>query len=517
MKNLTPAQQAVLDAYLVHGTVKGAARELGKSPKTVREHLQKIGAKPVSQGEVEYSEPKVLPRKRGGRVLLLTCAQNNTPVHGAFWENLLAYVEHRKAELHVAKVTYNHHAFLRDDDDALWYDPKVLPFVSERNLEVAPDLVWNGEVNILPTAVNPLSGLDVFNGTKSGVFPHVKRGMVSVAMPKHQEPKFNYTTGTVTQRNYVPRKAGQKASFHHIYGALVVEVDTKGRWWVRQIEATEDGSFQDLDLLVSSGEVTEGAAVDSCVWGDIHVAQIDERVRKAVWASGGILDQLRPEVQVFHDLLDFRARNHHDRGNCHLNFRKHLEGSDDVAEEVFKTEQFLEEAAREWSESVVIPSNHDDALTRWLREADYKEDPKNALFFLQAQTRVYEALATGEKLHVLKWALEHVSGEQVVPGRFLHIDDSYVRCGVQLGQHGHLGRNGSRGSPTQFARIGLRSVTGHTHTAGIIEGNTCVGTFSVLDPDYTKGPSSWSHQFAVLYPNGKISLVHIRDGKFWRG
>lgn len=514
-KDLTPAQQAVMEAYLLHGTVKGAARELGKAPKTVRQHLQNMGVKkPVARGDVEYTEPKRLPRKKGGRVFLFTCAQNNTHVHEPFWDNILAYAKHIGAEVHVAKVVYNHHAFLREVDGGFWYDPKIVPHLSEKNLEIAPGLVWNGELNIIPTAVNPLSGLDVFNGTKSGIFPHVKRGMISVAMPKHEAAKFNYTTGTVTQRNYVPRKAGQKASFHHIYGALIVEVDSRGRWWARQIEATDDGSFQDLDLLVSSGSVLSGSPVDACVWGDIHVAQLDKAVRKAVWSSGGILDQLQPKAQVFHDLLDFRARNHHDRGNCHLNFRKHLEGTDDVSLEIQKTAGFMSEAWREGVESVVVPSNHDDALTRWLREADYRDDPKNALFFLRAQYELYRAIAEKDKdFHLLEWALQVNPSDGVWDAEFLHVDDSYVRCGVQLGQHGHLGRNGSRGSPRQFARIGLRSITGHTHTAGIIEGNTCVGTFSVLDPDYTKGPSSWSQHFAILYPNGKISLVHFKHGR----
>ena len=35
--------------------------------------------------------------------------------------------------------------------------------------------------------------------------------------------KFNYSTGTVTQRNYIAKKEGLKAEFHHQYGALIVD------------------------------------------------------------------------------------------------------------------------------------------------------------------------------------------------------------------------------------------------------------------------------------------------------
>ena len=530
MKDLTPTQNIVLDAYLKNGgNIRATARELKRDPKTIREHLQKIehklgSLKPVAKGDIEYSEPKALGNRRGGRVFILTCVQNNTHLHEGFFQNLLALREHLSAELHIAKVLYNHHAYLREGDGDIWYDPKISPFVSSKNLEIAPNLVWNGEVNILPTATNPLSGLDVFNGPKSGIFPHVKRGMVSVAMPRHEDAKFNYTSGRVTQRFYVPRKAGQKASFHHIYGALLVEVNSKGEWWVRQIEASDDGSFQDINVSVSKGKIKENSPISACIWGDIHVAQIDERIRRTVWGDGGIIDQLNPEVQVFHDLLDFRARNHHDRGNPHLNFRKYLDGADDVREEIAKTAEFLVEAWRPSTTSVVVPSNHDDALTRWLKETDYRDDPKNALFFLETQTAVYRAIAEGKDkdFHVLGWALNNFASDPVSSHKalseacFLHIDDSYVYNNVELGNHGHLGKNGSRGSPRQFARIGLRSVTGHTHSAGIIEGNTCVGTFSDLNPEYSKGPSSWSHHFAVMYPNGKVSLINIKNGKNWR-
>ena len=530
MKNdLPPARKAAVEAYIQAGTIRGAARLLGKDPRTIREHIQKAGIKkPVTSGEVEYSDPKVIKPRRGGRVFILTCAQNNTPVHEPFLENLVSLAGYRSAELLVAKVIYNHHAYLRDGDGEIWYDPKIATFPGDRNIEIAPDLIWNGEVNILPTAVNPLSGLDVFNGPKSGIFPHTKIAMSSVATGREDPSRFVYTTGTVTQRNYVPRKAGQKASFHHAYGALIVEVDSKGRWFARQINAREDGSFQDLDVVVADGKVSEGNPVEAIVWGDVHVAALDPDIETLSWGEGGILDTLRPKTQVFHDLLDFRARNHHDRRDPHLNFRKHLEGTDDVADELRETVLFLSRAARDGVESVVVPSNHDDALTRWLREADYREDPKNALVFLRLQARLYEAIARGEEdFHVLGWALgrsalgiEYPEARVAAIGavynaRWLHVDESHVVAGVELGNHGHLGVNGSRGNPRQFARTGRKSITGHTHSAGIIDGVYTVGTSTKLSLSYTRGPSSWSHTHAVLYPNGKRALVTIRDGK-WR-
>jgi hypothetical protein len=57
-----------------------------------------------------------------------------------------------------------------------------------------------------------------------------------------------YTTGACTLRNYINRKAGQVATFHHVFGALYVEVAEDGKWFVRQIMADDSGAFYDLDV-----------------------------------------------------------------------------------------------------------------------------------------------------------------------------------------------------------------------------------------------------------------------------
>lgn len=504
---MSEARKRAVEAYLRNGSICGAARELGKDPATIREHVRNAGInKPVAAGEVEYVEPERVPR--GRRTWILTCAQNNTRIHENFWENLLALRDNLGATLLVSRVLYNHQAFTRDQDEGIWYDPKIAAFESSRPLEIAPGLVWNAGVNILPTAVRPLSGFNNYNGTKSSVFPHVKVSMESVANGKFEPAKFLWTTGTATQRNYVQRKAGQKASFHHSYGALLVEVDAGGQFWCRQINAHDDGSFQDLDLAVAGGKVSTGAPVEVIVWGDIHAARIDDDVLREAWRAGGMLDVLRPRVQVFHDLFDCRARNHHDRGNCHREFQKWTLGHDDVEKEIRAAGRFLDWAFRPWCQSVVVYSNHDAALERWLREADYRQDPQNALFFLRAQLAVYEALARGEPLHLLEWALGR-------PARFLRADESYTAAGIELGAHGHLGPNGTRGSAAALSKGGHKAVIGHSHSATILDGLYSVGTSSQLDLGYNAGPSSWSHSHCLIYPRGKRAIITMSAGR-WR-
>ena len=361
--------------------------------------------KPVAAGHVRATgrQRRELPTS-GIKTYLLTSAQNNTKLRGPFYRNLRAYQGHREAELLVGSFTYNQNAYGKlsvkrgtdkKSDSELWYDSEIVELLdaSDQEIELAPGLVWCGRMNTLPTAVNPLAGLETYTGTASGIFPHAKLAMRSVAQTKGEGAKFNYTTGALTQLNYLQKTAGMKAEFHHTYGALIVEVTPDGTWYVRQINADSHGNFYDLDWRVQDGEVEQGQWTEAIGWGDIHEAQLDPRVRELAWAEGGMLDELRPRYQFFHDTLDFRARNHHERGNPHTMFRRYVEGEDDVESECASAAKFLmEESARAWCDSIVVDSNHDGALGKWLREADYKSDPVNALFFLRMQLATYEAI-----------------------------------------------------------------------------------------------------------------------------
>ena len=119
-------------------------------------------------------------------------------------------------------------------------------------------------------------------------------------------------------------------------------------------------------------------------------------------------------------------------------------------------------------------------------------------------------------------AIEHVLREAGAPRRtrFLKRDEQYIVCesaggGIELGMHGDIGVNGSRGTLQQFARTGRKCVVGHSHVAGIIEGAYQVGVMGALDMGYNEGQSSWSHTNCIVYPNGKRAMITIWKGR-WR-
>ena len=386
------------------------------------------------------------------------------------------------------------------------------------------------EMNILPTAARPLSGLDTYTGPKWGVFPHAKIQVVSVPTLTPGQPKFILTTGACTAPNYVAKKAGLKAEFHHVIGATIVEVDGLGRPFCRQLNALDDGSFQDLDAQVSDGSVTRGHRVEAITWGDIHREKIDQVIARACWGldietgavslGGSMIDALRPRHQIMHDLLDFEARNHHRAKDHFHHFKMHTAGTGSVADNLAACGSFLAATGREYCQTVVVPSNHHDALHRWLLESEWRSDAQNALVYLRCNLAIYEAIERGDRsFDVFKWALQrsHPSGLRDIA--FVPPGGSYVICqgagGIECAIHGHEGPNGARGTPLGLTKVATKMNTGHTHSAGVLDGVYTAGLCGLFDQGYNSGPSSWSQTQIVTYPNGRRTLVTMH-GAAWR-
>jgi hypothetical protein len=409
------------------------------------------------------------------------------------------------------------------DKKTQWFDHRILQYIpsSDQRIQLAPGLIHCGEMNILPTAAKPLTGFENYTGRASGIFPHAKICMTSIASAKFEPTKFNYTTGTITHINYIKKKAGLRAEHHHTYGALLVEVTHEGFWYVRQLNADRKGVIHDLDIKVEGGRITTGNRIEAINWGDIHHASIDPTVLSLGWTSAkSMINALKPKYQFYNDLLDFSSRNHHNKSNCHKMFELHISKTECVSSELKNVVKFLMQTKRKDCQSIVIDSNHDNALGRWLREADYRNDHINAIFFLTAQLRYYRSIKNKEpNFHLVEWALKELGcPEDII---FLQEDESFITCkdcsdGIENGMHGHLGLNGARGSPTGFSRMGRKANTAHTHSASIIDGVYTAGLSALMDQGYNKGPSSWSQSHILTYPNGKRAIITMFANR-WRG
>lgn len=518
-------------------SVRKTSREVGVARSTIRRRLDKFQElsginwrDPVASGNIQGLEgtSRKLPKKGTIKRYILSSAQNNTYVHKDFLYNLEVYARYLNAEILISQFSYNKAAYgqkaikpgtepSREDMAKLWFDDKLDPYICNDRVLLTPTLMFCGEINILPTAVRPLSGFESYAGAGvSGIFPHTTIALESIAALSEEDVKFNYSTGSVTIKNYITKKAGYKAEHRHCFAALIAEVNHEGDWWVRQLNASDDGTFYDLGIRVKAGKVTTGNRVEAINWGDVHVEVTDKEILKMNWGSAGMMDTLKPRHQFMHDVLDFHSRNHHRIKDQHAMYERYVEGRDSVRDEMRRVMVFLNKTAhRSWCKTIVVDSNHDNALERWLKEADYKKDHVNALFYLETQTMKYRAVDEGnKKFHLVESVLRELGVHKDI--RFLRDDESFLICGeIESGMHGHLGVNGARGYALSFSKTGRKSNTGHTHSAQILHGAYVAGTSSEKRLEYNKGLSSWSHSHIITYLSGKRCIVTAKKGK-WR-
>jgi hypothetical protein len=527
-------RKKIAEIYPKHaGNITAIARELGLVRSTVREHIQKMGIKkPLAGGKqraaiVKATKPAAGEVKR----YILTSAQNNTYVHKEFWENVQTMAEHYDARILIGTFSYNQNNFGKlavkrgrknPYEYTLWFDPAITPYFSDDKIELAPGLLWCGNLNILPTEDNPISGLETYGGADSVIFPHAKLEMRSIATMPDTPVKMIYTTGAVTLLNYLQKKLGIKAEHHHRYAVLLVEVDSNGSWWVRQVAARKNGrTIQDLNLLIEDGKVqTINATAEAITWGDLHATIAQPEV---VASSMNMLDTLHPKYQFIHDIMEGASTNRHLQGKTEPFKRFHtwLRGLHRVNAELQQTKEVIEKYLRPWCKAVVPDSNHDRGWLRsWLENYDYRYDPANAELFLRMQNFAYAEIRKGilpKNINLSEFAFEKEAGLKAGVVKFLLPDESFEVEEVECGMHGHLGPNGAFGNPTNLAKIGKKATTAHTHSCGIVHGLYVAGTSTKLTPEwtYTSGPSSWSHSHVVLYPNGQRSIVTVKNGK-WR-
>lgn len=509
----------------VYASESGIRYFLNGNKKTKQDKQEK----PIAAGTL--SAPDTRRKRLIGSRFVFTSAQNNTLVHENFLASLMNFCSHNEAELIVSRFTYNKGGFQNatkdSGDDELWYDNRLSEFFIDHSVEVADDLVFCGELDILPTAGQPLSGFENYTQGNSGIIPHAKVNMVSLPRLKGEDPRFLYTTGAITLRNYIQRKAGQKADFHHVFGALYVEIDDLGRWFARQLIADNSGEFYDLNTKYKPDGCEFCQPVMAINYGDIHIEKMDESVAVATWdGEDAMAKVLQPAYQFIHDLTDFTARNHHNIKDPHFLAERYWRGEDDVEDGLRRSAAFLYKM-QDYGYVVVVESNHDQAYQKWLREADIRQDAPNAEFWHKSNAEIYRNIRIDNReFSVYEWALREK--QDLTNVIFLREDDSFVICndakaeelnrivgGIECGIHGHRGPNGARGNAQQFKRIGRKVNLGHSHSAAIIDGVYVAGVSGKLDMDYNKGPSTWSHSHIVTYQNGKRTIITLKDGK-WR-
>lgn len=461
----------------------------------------------------QFGADRALSKSR----LLITSAQNGTPAHAGFLATLKVAAEHLDAELVVIPLRYKNptSSFTARDESQDWWAEEVMPYLYNQRKKLGPNLVLVGDVKIQPTASSPLTGFESLTGAESCVIGHPKMQFRSVPAPTGRFPKILSTTGAVTVRNYSDTKAGALGEFHHFLGAVIVELDTK-RFHLRQINADrKTGAFTDLNLTFSPEGVSKAPPALGLVMGDTHAKFTDPSVDAATFGPGGIVETLDAQTLVFHDLFDGYSINHHHAGNPFIAQAKYRAKMGNVREEVEHAVEFVKQRAA-GRKAVIVASNHDDFLSRWVIGTDWRTTPGNAAFYLETAQAMLES--TKMTPHGAEYAdpfahwVNKLKGKAAI--RCLELDESFKLGGNECSAHGHHGPNGAKGTVKNFSRLGAKMITGHGHSPGIEDGHYRVGTSTPLRLEYTNGPSSWLNTHCVVYASGKRSLITIVEGEW---
>lgn len=451
--------------------------------------------------------------------VVVTSAMNNCPVNLPFWESLKRYVKDTESVFVVVPSRYKNPSSpgetVKQQSEEFW-PAYVQEYMTDDLVPLHEHLWLMANVRVGATAVNPLTGLETLSSGHSAIFGHSQVAMKMVSTPHHHVPKVLYSTGSCTTPIYSDTRAGVKGKHHHSYGALVVEKDGP-RFYIRTLSADKDGGFYDLNKYYGPKKIETNNRVLALVTGDEHAMFNDSKNRAAVYtAENSICNTLKPEKIVRHDVFDGYSISHHNRKDPLIQYSKHLNGHHLVEDELKLTAKYIEDTTPKFSENIIVPSNHHDHLLRWMKEIKPLDEPWNIDAYIELWSELKNTVGFKESgiVHddpLALWMRKRLK----VPTKFLPRDSDYSIAGILVGFHGDQGSNGSRGSLNQYAKLGAKTVIGHSHTPGIKHGAFQVGTSSTLRMEYTEGPSSWAHCHCVIYPNGKRQLIMVIDGH-WR-
>ena len=305
------------------------------------------------------------------RIYFVTAVIAGCEIHKKFLDSIHSFIKDRKAELILLPMRgVNYYDEGYSEDALALADFFVSEFRFNKNLR-AYDMRLN------PQQRDPLTGFDGL-GHKgySCIFASPKQFMRSIPTPVGNKlPHLLYSTGTISIARYRSTRIGVLASQDHVFGGLIVEVFDEKFFDIRPVQADKEGGFFDGYRYYIGDKVEHVNRVSAFVVPDWHNGFEDPKV-VSNWIA--ICKRLNPEHILFHDLFDGRSISHHDIGKyitkstvpSHVNT---------LEKELNLMVKMLDSWSTMFPESklVIVRSNHDEHLDRYLDEGRYCSDPFN--------------------------------------------------------------------------------------------------------------------------------------------
>ena len=484
--------------------------ELGVSRAKIRQEfgnlgtlLRRVAGATKSVFDLNLTPPRFENPSVSKKRFIISTAVTGAEVDKKFFASISTYCKKLDAQLLVL-VSHNTKSGLGTPIDPLLRDSVI----------VTTDCPLNNNVFLLgiknaAKSSDPITGLPRIgkrNGTFIAASPKQRLRMVPTG--QHRLPHALMSTGALTKPSYISdvkfiNKNDYLADADHVIGALVVEIEDAETFHFRQIQADKHGGFVDLGLYVRGNSVSK-MAPEALVLGDWHSGETDPVAAKC-WED--VSDALKVKRWIIHDGFSGESVNHHNEGKLTVLAKQAEAGKLSLLAELTEYSKDLLKMLTK-RDVVVVKSNHDEFLDRYLEGGRYVEHPYNhrlslelAAAYLDGGNPVkhfFDKFSKKKPKHKITW---------------LKRDESYKLANIELGAHGDKGANGARGSAASMENAYGPSISGHTHSPAINRDTWVVGTTSLLQLSYNVGPSSWFHTSCLVYPNGNRQLINSIDGK----
>ncbi len=491
----------------------------GVSERSVRKWCVELGFKTKDEAEPEqYLEAKKRKFDNTKECFFVTWGQNNTNVHKKLFANMEALAESYDADIHIILGRYRNPTSVdeskreqAESDKVFWHD-EIIKYADANRHNIHKYLSIMSDIKIHPTATNPMSGMEGISGANSCIFGAPKVQMETIPVLDGNKPKIMLSTGAITEMNYSDSKSGKKGEFHHTLGFCIVEIKDDETFFVRQVTADDKtGSFNDLYYRVENGVVTRNKSIEAIVLGDVHYGHHDQKVLDA---TEELMKELVPKHVVLHDVFDGNSISHHEMKDPFIQYGKEIAGTNDLNKELDVMMSGLKMFEKH-KNVVIVRSNHDDFLDRWLKNEDWKKQPtfKNSRLYMQLSDMLLDQYATDpyKVAGVIPALIKKRFPKFITLGR----SASYqIKGGWEVGQHGDIGSNGSRGSLQQFRRLNTKIIVGHYHSPGRKDGAIAVGTSTTIRVGYNQGATSWLQSHVIIHEDGKAQHINFINGEF---
>jgi hypothetical protein len=446
------------------------------------------------------------------KIKFISWAQNNTPVHKKLLKKMEMYRDFHNADIHIIAGRYRNPTSIwtmNNKEEEFWHK-EVLPYLDANRHDIHKYVSILSDIKVQPTAINPMSGLHSISGVNSCVIGAPKVQMEMIPVLEGQKPKMMLTTGAITKQNYTDGKAGKIGEFHHTFGFVIVEINDDETFHVRQVTADDKtGNFTDLFYKVDEFGVHRIDEIEAIVLGDIHYGNHDQTVLDSTMK---MLEKIKPKHVILHDVFDGFSINHHEMKDPFIQYEKEVKGTNDLGKEVATMLDGLQ-AFEHFENVVIVRSNHDDFLDRWLKNEDWKKQPtcKNSRLYMHYSGMLLDQYASDSTIRgVIPAVINERFPKYITLGR----NASYSVKGWELGQHGDEGSNGSRGSLLQFRKLNTKIIVGHYHSPGRKDGAIAVGTSTIMRMGYNRGASSWLQSHVIIHKDGRSQHINFINGEY---